>query len=45
MQEQVNFQRDDDEVYFVLLLDQHAWLDFYSANSLKLCSFSLMLRV
>jgi hypothetical protein len=31
--EQVNFQRDDDEVRFVL--DQHAELDFYSASSLK----------
>ena len=31
--EQVNFQWDDDEVHFVL--DQHAELDFYSANSLK----------
>jgi hypothetical protein len=31
--EQVNFQWDDDEVYFVL--DQHAEFDFYSANSLK----------
>ena len=31
--EQVNFQRDDDEVCFVL--DQHAELDFYSASSLK----------
>ena len=28
-----NFQWDDDEVRFVL--DQHAWLDFYSASSLK----------
>ena len=27
------FQRDDDEVLFVL--DQHAELDFYSASSLK----------
>ena len=27
------FQRDDDEVRFVL--DQHAELDFYSASSLK----------
>ena len=32
-QEQVNFQWDDDEVRFVL--DQHAYLDFYSASSLK----------
>jgi len=32
-QEQVHFQRDDDEVRFVL--DQHAELDFYSASSLK----------
>jgi hypothetical protein len=32
-QEQVNFQWDDDEVRFVL--DQHAKLNFYSANSLK----------
>ena len=32
-QEQVNFQRDGDEVRFTL--DQHAWLDFYSASSLK----------
>ena len=31
--EQVFFQRDDDEVRFVL--DQHAELDFYSASSLK----------
>ena len=31
--EQVNFQWDDDNVHFVL--DQHAWLDFYSASSLK----------
>ena len=31
--EQVNFQRDDDEVHFVL--DQHTYLDFYSASSLK----------
>ena len=31
--EQVNFQRDDDEVRFVL--DQHAGLDFHSASSLK----------
>ena len=31
--EQVNFQRDDKEVRFVL--DQHAELDFYSASSLK----------
>ena len=31
--EQVNFQLDDGEVRF--LLDQHAWLDCYSANSLK----------
>jgi len=31
--EQVNFQRDDDGVRFVL--DQHAELDFYSASSLK----------
>jgi hypothetical protein len=30
---QVNFERDDDEVRFVL--DQHAELDFYSASSLK----------
>jgi hypothetical protein len=30
---QVNFQWDDDEVRFVL--DQHADLDFYSANSPK----------
>ena len=29
---QVNFQWDDYEVHFVL--DQHAELDFYSANSL-----------
>jgi hypothetical protein len=28
-----NFQWDDDEVRFVL--DQHVWLDFYSASSLK----------
>jgi hypothetical protein len=32
-QEQVNFQRDDDEVRFVL--DQYAKLDFYSVSSLK----------
>jgi hypothetical protein len=32
-QEQVNFQRDDDEVRFVL--DHHAELDFYSAIPLK----------
>ena len=31
--EQVNFQWDDDEVRFVL--DQHAYLDLYSASSLK----------
>jgi hypothetical protein len=31
--EQVNFPRDDDAVRFVL--DQHAELDFNSANSLK----------
>ena len=31
--EQVNFQRDDDEVRFVL--DQHAELDFYSVSQLK----------
>ena len=31
--EQVNFQRDDDEVRSVL--DQHAEMDFYSASSLK----------
>ena len=32
--EQVNFQRDDDEVHFVL--DQHPELDFlYSSSSLK----------
>jgi hypothetical protein len=31
--ESVNFQWDDDEVRFVL--DQHTYLDFYSANSLK----------
>jgi hypothetical protein len=31
--EQVNFQSNDDEVRFVL--DQHSWLDFYSARSLK----------
>ena len=31
--QQVNFQWDDDEVRFVL--DQHAYLDFYSASSLK----------
>ena len=31
--EQVNFQWDDDGVHFVL--DQHAWLDFYSASSFK----------
>jgi len=32
-QEQVNFQKDDDEVRSVL--DQHAELDFYSASSLR----------
>ena len=32
--EQVNFQRDDNEVSFVL--DQHVELNFYSASSLKL---------
>ena len=32
-QEQVNFQWDDDEVCIVL--DQHAYLDCYSAKSLK----------
>ena len=31
--EQVNFQRDDDDVRFVL--DQHTYLDVYSASSLK----------
>ena len=31
--QQGNLQWDDDEVRFVL--DQHAELDFYSANSLK----------
>jgi hypothetical protein len=31
--EQVNFQRDDDDVRFVL--DQHAELEFYSASSLQ----------
>jgi len=31
--EQVNFQRDDDEVLFVL--DQHTEVDLYSASSLK----------
>ena len=31
--EQVNFQRNDDEICFVL--DQHAELDLYSASSLK----------
>jgi hypothetical protein len=31
--EQVNLQLDDDDVRFVL--DQHAYLDFYSASSLK----------
>jgi hypothetical protein len=31
--EQVTFRWDDDEVRFVL--DQHIWLDFYSANSLR----------
>jgi hypothetical protein len=31
--EQVNFQWNDDEVCF--LLDQHAYLDLYSASSLK----------
>jgi hypothetical protein len=32
-EEQINFQWDDDEVHYVL--DQHGWLDFYSASSLK----------
>jgi hypothetical protein len=37
--EQVNFQLDDvDEVHFVL--SQHAYLDLYSASSLKQQSFS-----
>ena len=31
--EQVTFWWDDDDVLFVL--DQHTWLDFYSAGSLK----------
>ena len=31
--EQVNFQWNDDEVLFVL--NQHAWLNFYSASSMK----------
>jgi len=31
--EQVNFQRDDDDVRFVL--DQHSELEFYSASSLQ----------
>jgi hypothetical protein len=31
--EQVNFRRDDDEVRFVL--DQYAWLDIYSASTMK----------
>jgi predicted alpha/beta hydrolase len=31
--EQVNFQRDDDEICFAL--DQHTELDFYRASSLK----------
>jgi hypothetical protein len=31
--EQVNVQEDDDQMCFVL--DQHAYLDFYSASSLK----------
>ena len=31
--EQVNVQGDNDEVRFVL--DQHPWLNFYSASSLK----------
>ena len=31
--EQVNFQWDDDEVRFAQ--DKHAYLDFYSASSLK----------
>jgi hypothetical protein len=31
--EQVNVQRYDDEIYFVL--DQHTWLDFNSASLLK----------
>jgi hypothetical protein len=34
-QEQVNFQWSDDEVCFVLDQQEHAELDFYSANSLK----------
>jgi hypothetical protein len=32
-QEQVNFQWDDDDFYFVL--DQHAKSDFYCASTLK----------
>jgi hypothetical protein len=28
--EQVNFERDDDKVHFVL--DQHTWVEFYSAT-------------
>ena len=32
-QEQLNFQRDDDEVRFVQ--DQHAYLGYYKASSLK----------
>ena len=31
--DQVNFQRNDDEVHFVL--DQHPLLDFYNDSSLK----------
>jgi hypothetical protein len=31
--EQVNIQWDDNDLRFVL--DQHTYLDFYSANSLK----------
>ena len=33
MREQVNFQKDDDKIGFVL--DQHAELDFHNASSLK----------
>ena len=33
MAEQAIYRRDDDEVRFVL--DQHAYLDFYSASPLK----------
>ena len=33
--EQVNFQWDDDEFRFVLIITKNVELDFYSASSLK----------